>query len=167
VAGFNYDVQTALYAFMIPALMVTLLIFEPQRFQVRNYIVFVPALVVLLVVYPLWHRCRYGPEAWSIRIICEWCYIFAIVDFLRDSVIPWDATGSRTASVASTTRFRQFQWLAMGWNGLTAAVWAGLALFRMLTDDWVSFVVITAMGLFYLSNSYRLVDTFRRGALMA
>jgi cellulose synthase (UDP-forming) len=166
VAGFNYYVQTALYTFMIPSLMVLLLVFEPERFNVRNYVFFVPALLVLLIGYPLWHRCRYGPEAWSIRIICEWCYIFAIVDFLRDAVIPWDATGSRTASVASTMRFKQFQWLALGWNGATAAIWAGLAIFRMLTLDWTSFVVITAMGLFYLSNSYRLVGTFRQKALM-
>ncbi|MGH9170389.1 MAG: glycosyltransferase family 2 protein [Acidimicrobiales bacterium] len=167
VAGFNYYVQTALYTFMIPALMISLLVFEPQRFQVRNYVVFLPALLVLLVAYPLWHRCRYGTEAWSIRIVCEWCYIFAIVDFLHDKVIPWDATGSRTASVAASSRFRQFKWLALSWNGATAACWAGLAIFRMVTLDWVSFVVISVMGVFYLSNSCRLVRTFQRQELLA
>jgi cellulose synthase (UDP-forming) len=167
VAGFNYYIQTALYTFMVPALMISLLIFEPDRFQVRNYVVFLPALLVLLVVYPLWHRCRYGPEAWSIRIICEWCYIFAIVDFLRDAVIPWDATGSQSFSVAGTSRFQQFQWLALCWNGLSAAAWTGLAIWRLATRDWVSFIVITAMGLFYVSNSYRLLSSFLNPELVA
>ena len=167
LAGFNYYVQTALSAFFIPALMLSLLIADVNGFRLSHYAVLIPALLVLVVVYPLWHRCRFGPAAWSIRIICQWSYVFAIFDFLHEAVIPWDATGSGNASVASSRRFRQFQWSSFCWNTLSSFAWVGLALWRAAEGDWVNFAVVSVMGAFYAFNSFRLVESFFHRELIA
>jgi cellulose synthase/poly-beta-1,6-N-acetylglucosamine synthase-like glycosyltransferase len=167
IAGFNYYLLTAMYTFVIPTLMLTMLTFYPERFRVTNYIVLLPAMFVMLFVYPLWHRCRYGPDAWSVKIICEWSYVFAILDFLMETVIPWDATGSGDASVASTARFRQFQLSSVLWNGVSSILWVGLGIWRVATGDWVSFLFAVVMGCFYVTNSYRLVESFFTRELVA
>jgi cellulose synthase (UDP-forming) len=167
LAGFNYYVQTALSAFMIPALMLSLLLADVSGFRLSHYAVLIPALAVLVLVYPLWHRARYGPAAWSVRIICQWSYVFAILDFLHEAVIPWDATGSGSATVASSRRFKQFKWSSFCWNATSSLAWVTLAVVRAVQGDWVNFVVVSVMGIFYLFNSFRLVESFFQPELVA
>jgi hypothetical protein len=84
-----------------------------------------------------------------------------------ETVIPWDATGSGDASVASTARFRQFQLSSVLWNGVSSILWVGLGIWRVATGDWVSFLFAVVMGCFYVTNSYRLVESFFTRELVA
>ena len=85
LAGFNYYLQSASYLFVLPALIISLLVFYPQHFNIVDYEVILPAIAVMIVAYPLWHRCRFGPAAWSIRVVQQWTYVFAIFDFIREA----------------------------------------------------------------------------------
>jgi cellulose synthase (UDP-forming) len=161
LAGFNYYIQSALYLFVLPSLIISLLVFFPQHFNIADYAVILPAIAVMTVAYPLWHRCRFGPAAWSIRVVQQWTYVFAIFDFIREATIPWDATGSTVRSVASTRRYSQFKFAVVGWNGLITIAWGGLAVWRMAAGDWVSFVFVAAMGCYWVAVTYRVIFSLR------
>ena len=118
-----------------------------------------PAIAVMVITYPLWHRCKYGPSAWSIRVIQQWTYVFAIVDFLRESTIPWDATGSTVRSVTGTRRYHQLRLAVLGWNGLLTLAWVCLAMWRVSTRDWLSFLFVALFGFFWLFVSWRAILT--------
>jgi cellulose synthase (UDP-forming) len=161
LAGFNYYIQSALYLFVLPSLIISLLLFYPQHFNIADYAVILPAIAVLIVAYPLWHRCRFGPAAWSIRVVQQWTYVFAIADFIREATIPWDATGSSVRSVASTRRYGQFRAAVVAWNGFVTVAWAGLAFWRMWDGDWVSFTFVAAMGCYWVAVTYRVILSLR------
>lgn len=160
LAGFNYYLQSAVQTFALPVLMVTLLALAPGHFTVAGERLVVPAIALLVGAYPLWHRCRYGPAAWTARLVCQWSHLFALADFCHERVIPWDATGSGEASVASTARFRQFRALALGWGLVASTAWVALAGYRLATGDGPAFAVVTAMGLFSAWNALRLAAAF-------
>ncbi|GHJ05641.1 hypothetical protein TPA0907_00080 [Micromonospora humidisoli] len=58
-----------------------------------NYLWIVPSLVYNLVVFPLWHRCAYRVEAWTVKMIYGWSHAFAIWDLLRGQSMGWQPTG--------------------------------------------------------------------------
>jgi cellulose synthase/poly-beta-1,6-N-acetylglucosamine synthase-like glycosyltransferase len=157
LAGFNYYIQTAAYNFILPPFVLSLLVFFPNHFNVRDYEVIIPAIAIMVIAYPLWHRCRYGPAAWSIRVVQQWTYVFAILDFIRDATIPWDATGSTVNSVTATRRYHHFRTAVLSWNGLLTVAWACGAVWRASTRDWVSFLFVTVFGFFWLSISWRVI----------
>lgn len=162
IAGFTYYLVTALYTMVIPAVVVTLLAFYPSSFRIVNYIVLLPAMFFILVVYPLWHRSPYGPSAWSAKIVCQWSYIFAIWDFLFEQTIPWDATGSGSTTTTSSSRFRQFVLASITWNGLTSALWFSLSLYHLVATGWERYIFATMMGIFYVVNSLRVIVSVLR-----
>jgi cellulose synthase/poly-beta-1,6-N-acetylglucosamine synthase-like glycosyltransferase len=157
LAGFNYYIQTAIYNFILPPFILSLLLFFPSHFDVRDYEVILPAIAVMVIGYPLWHRCRYGPAAWSIRVVQQWTYVFAIVDFAREKTIPWDATGSTAQSVTATRRYHDFRFAVLAWNGFLTLAWVGVALWRASTSDYVSFLFVTIFGFFWLAISWRVL----------
>ncbi len=161
IAGFNYYLQAGLYNFVLPMLIVSLLVFFPHQFRAIDYVFILPAILVMTIGYPLWHKCKFGPAAWSIRIVQQWTYVFAAMDFLREMTIPWDATGARGGSVGSTARYRQFRCSVIGWNGLVSLAWVTLSVWRLSTGDWTSFVFVTTMGMFWLVTTSRVIYSFR------
>ncbi|HXZ98799.1 MAG TPA: glycosyltransferase family 2 protein [Candidatus Binatia bacterium] len=144
LSGFGYYMQTAAASIVTPLVAIFLLALLPDQIQLRNYLWIAPSATFLLVIFPLWNRCRYGPTALMAKSLYGWAHLFAITDILRGRRQPWQTTGAR--SRRPTGRI----WRAVAlWGGTAAAVWLLLAVYRMLTMSAVNFVFLLVMGLIY------------------
>jgi cellulose synthase (UDP-forming) len=145
ISGYCYYIHTALFTFIAPIIPLVLLVFEPQQVRARNYLWILPSLVYNMVVFPLWHRGRYGPTALMAKVLYGWAHAFAIVDMVRSRRMEWQSTGARSGK----SRTRRI-WVAIGlWSSLATGAWLGVALYRMLTMSAVNFSFILATGLLY------------------
>jgi cellulose synthase/poly-beta-1,6-N-acetylglucosamine synthase-like glycosyltransferase len=128
LSGFCYYVHTALFTFVAPALPMVLLIFIPERIRLINYVFILPSFIYNLVVFPAWHRGRFGPEALMAKLLYGWAHVFALWDLCRRRRMGWQATGSGKRK-AGTRRV----WIGVTvWNGGTGLTWVALAAWRMI-----------------------------------
>jgi cellulose synthase (UDP-forming) len=127
LSGFCYYVHTAIFTVVTPAIPLTLLIFMPDRVRLINYVLIVPSLVYNLVVFPAWHRCRFGPSAFMAKALYGWSHLFCLLDIVRGRHLGWQATGSGRRK-AGTRRV----WVAIAvWNVPASSAWVLLSLWRM------------------------------------
>ena len=61
ISGFFYYAYTALVTFFGPVIPIVMLAFLPGHVRLRNFVVLLPAMFTGFVLYPLWHRSRFGP----------------------------------------------------------------------------------------------------------
>ncbi len=144
ISGFCYYAYTSLLAFFGPLIPIVLLAFLPGQIRLRNFIVLAPAMITGFVLYPLWHRCRYGPSVWPLGIARGWAHVFALWDSARGKTMGWHPT--RTPGAA----LRRFRLWVAGWSGGTALAWAALAIYRAVTLGTGRFAVLVAFGLLNL-----------------
>ena len=103
ISGFFYYAYTALLTFFGPVIPIVMLAFLPGHIRLRNFVVLLPAMLTGFVLYPLWHRSRYGPGVWPLGIARGWAHVFAIWDGARGKSMSWHPT--RTPG-SSLRRFR-------------------------------------------------------------
>ena len=127
LSGFCYYVHTALFTFVAPLLPLTMLVFLPEKVRLINYLFILPSFIYNLVVFPAWHRCRFGSSALVAKMLYGWAHAFALWDLLRGHPAGWQPTGS--SSRKSKTR-RIWAGVAV-WNGTTAAAWVLLSVLRL------------------------------------
>ncbi|MBO0805956.1 MAG: glycosyltransferase [Nocardiopsaceae bacterium] len=145
IAGYFY---TAIFTFIGPALMIGMLAFVPTFLHFATIVMIAPVLFYAGVIYPLWHRSPYRLEAWSVRLLAGWAHVFAIWDMMRGRLRGWQPSGSG----AKRQDGRRRLWAGLiGWSFGTAAVWAFLALWRMMTMDSYDFYLTFALGVFQLA----------------
>jgi cellulose synthase (UDP-forming) len=144
LSGFCYYLHTALFTFVAPAIPLTMLIFMPERVRLINYVAIAPSIMYNMVVFPAWHRCRFGPTAFMAKFLYGWAHLFCLFDICRGRRMGWQATGAGKRK-AGTRRV----WIAMAmWNVPTCGVWVLFALWRMMHYGFTNFAVILATGLF-------------------
>jgi cellulose synthase (UDP-forming) len=145
LSGFCYYVHTALFTFMAPAIPLVMLIFIPDRVRLINYVFIIPSMIYNVVVFPAWHRSRFGPEAFMAKLLYGWAHLFALWDICRRKRLGWQPTGGGKRK-AGTRRV----WVGVtAWNGGTALAWVALAAWRMSQFGPV-FIPLLATGLFAL-----------------
>ncbi|MFJ8105852.1 glycosyltransferase family 2 protein [Streptomyces sp. NPDC096132] len=145
-SGFLYYIHTALFTFVAPLLPIVLLVVMPEKLKVEYMLLVLPSVIYTLLIFPLWHRCPYRIEAWAVRLMYGWAHLFAIWDITRGRRQAWRPTGSAAAGRNKNRR------LCVGvrfWNGGTAVLWVGTALWRMVTLYPPDFALVLASGLFY------------------
>ncbi|MEV4722099.1 glycosyltransferase family 2 protein [Micromonospora humida] len=147
LSGFCYYLHTALFTFVGPLVPIVLLAWFPQSVAPANYLWIVPSLVYNLVVFPLWHRCAYRVEAWTVKMIYGWSHAFAIWDLLRGQSMGWQPTGG----TGRKNRTGRLWWGMAVCTAGSAALWTGLAAHRMITDDLWTFAPAFLGGAFYLA----------------
>ena len=49
-----------------------MLILDTGAGRLINYIFIIPSFLYNLVVFPAWHRCRFGPEALMAKLLYGW-----------------------------------------------------------------------------------------------
>jgi cellulose synthase (UDP-forming) len=127
LSGFCYYVHTALFTFVAPLVPLTMLAFLPEKVRLINYVFILPSFLYTLVVFPAWHRCKFGPSALMAKLLYGWSHAFAIWDLLRGRAVGWQPTGN-SGRKSSTRRI----WAGVAaWNGATGAAWVLLALLRL------------------------------------
>jgi cellulose synthase (UDP-forming) len=151
ISGFFYYAYTALLAFFGPLIPIVMLAFLPGEVRPRNFVALCPAMVTGFVLYPLWHRARYGPSVWAIGIARGWAHVFAIWDSARGKTMSWHPT--RTPGSA----LRRFRLWVIGWTGGTSLAWAVLAVWRTVSLDTARFAVLAAFGLLNLALVSRVI----------
>jgi cellulose synthase (UDP-forming) len=145
-SGFLYYAHTALATLSGPIAPVVLLIAYPEKIAAVNYLILLPAIANAFIFFPMWNRCRFGVEAWTVKLVYGWAHLFAIIDIIRGRPMGWAPTG---AKVRREYRVRLFWVLAAVWSGGAALAWTGLAGWHMVTSarPW-DFAPMLSLGLF-------------------
>ena len=144
LAGYAY---TAAFTFVAPALAISMLLFAPGFFQLKNMLYVTPVLLYAGLIYPMWHRSPYRLEAWSVRVLSGWAHVFALWDLVRGRLRGWQPSGTG----ANRQDGRRRLWTGLiSWSLSSSALWAGLALWRMMTMDAYDFFLTLVIGVFQL-----------------
>lgn len=141
VAGWLWNLTTALRTLILPLIPITLLAFVPAEIELRNALLLIPAVITGTVLYPLWHNAPYSPRIWPLSLAVGWAQILALWDFSRGKVMSWQPT----RGPADATR--RFWWGVTLWNGTLALVWLGLACWRIEQTGSVRFGVVAVFGI--------------------
>jgi cellulose synthase (UDP-forming) len=142
LSGFCYYVHTALFTFVAPAIPLVMLTLMPDRVRLANYLFIAPSMVYNLIVFPAWHRCRFGPSALMAKLLYGWAHVFALWDICRGRRMGWQTTGGGKRK-AGTRRV----WAGVAvWNGGTGLAWLALAVWR-LSIDGAAFIPLVGTGL--------------------
>ena len=126
ISGFLYYAYTALLVFFGPLIPIVMLAFLPGQIRLHNFLVLLPAMFTGFVLYPLWHRARFGPGIWPLGVARGWAHVFAIWDGAWGRSMSWHPTRTPGSSL------RRFRLGVTWWSGGAAVVWLGLALWRMV-----------------------------------
>ena len=153
-SGFLYYLHTAIYAFLTPVIPLILLVFLPSQVRFANFTLIAPALIYSIVVYPLWHRARYGSEAWSTRLAYSWAHWFAIIDLIRRKQLVWHPTGAKSNN---SRQYVHFRLCTVFFNFIPGVIWVGAAIWRAHTGDAWNFLLLLGSGLFYVVTVSRIV----------
>ena len=151
ISGFFYYAYTALLIFFGPIIPVIMLAFLPEQIRLRNFIILIPAMLSGFVLYPLWHRSRYGPSVWPLGIARGWAHVFAIWDGVRGKSMSWHPTRTPGSSL------RRFRIGVTWWSGGMASLWLILAVWRTVTLGSVRFAVLLVFGLLNLAIVSRVI----------
>jgi GT2 family glycosyltransferase len=158
ISGFFYYAFTALLTFFGPLIPVVMLALLPDQIRLRNFVILLPAMLTGFVLYPLWHRSRYGLSVWPLGIARGWAHVFAIWDGARGKSMAWDATRGPASSLP------RFRIGVMWWSGGIALLWVVLAVWRTATLGSFRFAVLLAFGLLNLAVVSRVIFPGGRSA---
>jgi cellulose synthase/poly-beta-1,6-N-acetylglucosamine synthase-like glycosyltransferase len=151
ISGFCYYAYTSLLTFFGPVIPIVMLGFLPGQIRLRNFVILGPAMVAGFILYPLWHRSRYGPSVWPLGIARGWAHVFSIWDSARGKTMGWHPTRTPGSSL------RRFRIWASGWSGGTALLWAGLAVWRTVTLGSAQFTILVVFGVLNLAVVSRVI----------
>jgi cellulose synthase (UDP-forming) len=161
LSGFLYYLETAAMVFLAPLIGIVLCTEAAAAVESWNYLLIMPSIVFAFVVTPLWHRCAYRVETWSVKLVYGWAHVFAIWDHLRGREMSWQPTGS--GKVKADTSVRRF-WIGFWcWSVGTAVAWLALAGWRTMTRDVAAFAPILIAGVFYAVTVLRVAVPARVG----
>ncbi len=159
--GFGYYLATALAVLIGPAVPLALLLWFPELIHLRNYLLLTPVFLWRFVLFPRWHRCRYGIEAWTVQLIYGWAHLFALIDVARRRPMGWRPTG---ASGGRELRDRILIGALVLWSGMLSLTWLVLAGVRDIAGTHVNFLPMIALGAFSLAVVARAFTPTRRVA---
>jgi len=151
VSGFFYYAYTALVTFFGPLIPLVMLAFLPGQVRLRNFVVLLPAMLTGFVLYPLWHRSRFGPGIWPLGIARGWAHVFALWDGARGTSMSWHPTRTPGSSL------RRFRIGITWWSGSAAAAWVALAIWRTVTLGFPQIAVLLFFGLLNLAMVGRVI----------
>ncbi len=147
LTGLGYYATTAIQTVLTPLLPVALLLFYPHSVRLSNYVYLAPALIFTYLLFPFWHRCHWGLEAWTARMLYGWAHLFALADTARGRAMGWTPTGARSKGRPA---FR----IAVAWSMAMASAWVLLAVYRLTTRS-AAFIPLLLLGLFFFATVAR------------
>jgi len=147
LSGFCYYLHTAVFAVAGPLIPVLMLTAFTEHVTARNYLLIVPSVLYNVVVFPAWHRCRYGFETWTTKLLYGWAHAWAVWDILQQRRMGWQPTGGQ-ARKSRTARLRIS--IAV-WTVGSCVAWTVLAGYHMLHTDLYAFMPAFVTGAFFLT----------------
>jgi cellulose synthase (UDP-forming) len=151
VSGFFYYVYTGLLTFFGPVIPVVMLLFLPGQIRLRNFVTLLPSMLTGFVLYPLWHRAKYGPSVWPLGIARGWAHVFAIWDGARGKTMGWQPSRTPGSSL------RRLRIGVTAWSGGMAVFWLALAIWRTAAMGTSQMAVLLLVGVVNLAAVGRVV----------
>jgi cellulose synthase (UDP-forming) len=151
ISGFLYYAYTAVLTFFGPIIPIVMLAVLPGHVRLRNFVALLPAMFTGFVLYPLWHRARYGLGIWPLGIARGWAHVFAIWDGAWGKSMSWHPTRTPGSSL------RRFRIGVTWWSGSVAVLWVALASWRMAALGSPQFAVLLLFGLLNLAVVGRVI----------
>lgn len=145
-SGFFYYIHTGISSFFAPIIPIAILTLYPEQVSILNYLLLLPSIIFIQIIYPIWHKHTYGIEAWATRSVYGWAHMFAIFDAITRKTMSWQPTG---AKMASDYRYISFRTLQIIFNFIPAVIWVSLAL-RFVLDGQNIFIPLLLGGIYYL-----------------
>ena len=158
IAGWLWNLNTALRIVILPLIPITLLAFLPDEIRIRNALLLLPAVITGTVLYPLWHNAPYSPRIWPLTIAVGWAQLLSIWDYSRGKVMSWQP--SRGPGDATS----RFWWGVTLWNGTLGLAWLGLAAWRIEQTGSLRFGIVAAFGVLNALIVGRLIFPGKKGA---
>lgn len=141
VAGWLWNLTTAMRTIVLPVIPVVLLAFLPNEVQFHNVLLLIPTIITGTLLYPMWHNTRWPLGTWPLAIAVGWAQALSLWDYSRGKVMSWQA--SRGPGDAS----RRFRKAVLAWNGTLAVAWLALAGYRIHQTGSFRFVILTMFGI--------------------
>lgn len=141
IAGWLWNLTTAMRTVMLPLIPITLLLWFPGEIELRNVLLLIPAIITGTIAYPLWHHARWPLGTWPLAIAVGWAQALALWDYSRGKVMSWQPS---RGPADATRRFRK---AVLCWNGVLAAAWLGLAIWRTCQTGSDRFAVVAIFGI--------------------
>lgn len=157
ISGFLYYIYTGLATtFILPLVPLALIYIVPEQAKISNYLILIPTFIYSIIIFPLWHKSKYGLETASIKLVYSWAHLFAMVDSIRRSGMEWSPTGSASTK---SIHFDLFKGIFTLYGMTSSILWVGGAFYYMIYKDVFDFAPIFISGLFYLIMVSRVVIT--------
>lgn len=155
ISGFMYYIHTAfVMTFILPLIPLSLLYIVPEQARILNYVILLPTFLYTAVVFPLWHKTKYGFETESVKMLYGWAHFFAIIDSLRGHGMEWSPTGSEHSK---SLHFDVFVKLFTAYSLTAALLWVGAAFWYLTHWSVADFAPVFITGLLYLANVVRII----------
>ena len=145
--GFLYYIHTAIMTIVGPLVPLALVLVVPEQAKLVNYVPLIPMFTYALVVFPLWHRSRYGSETTSVKVVYGWAHLFAVIDSLFDRGMEWHPTSARPKK---SNHYRAFVWGIIGYSLAVGLIWTAAAAWRMSTWNPLDFLPVFLTGAAYV-----------------
>jgi cellulose synthase (UDP-forming) len=94
-SGFLFYVSTALNALLAPVGVLIMVLFYPDRVRAANMYPLLPALLLLLVVFPFIATTRWRIDVLRVQAIYSFAHLFCIIDVLRGKMSEWIPTNAK------------------------------------------------------------------------
>lgn len=146
LTGMLYYITSGIAIFLSPLPSMLVLGFFPEHIFWFNTIFAVPSFIFGTVIAAVWSKHPFGFYGPKSRIISYYAHFYALVDKLRNSLVPWEPSGN----VKNNARFQTFKESLFYWNFLCLVVTIGLTMLRIGEGaEWTNFIV---MNLFCFYN---------------
>ncbi|MHA7132645.1 glycosyltransferase family 2 protein [Oerskovia turbata] len=99
-AGFVYYSETSLFALNLYVPSVVMCFWYSEQVSPTSFLVFLPSLWVLLVLYPVVHRARWRPEVLRVQLAQSFSHLVVLGHALVGRSAGWVPTGGKGSSSA-------------------------------------------------------------------
>lgn len=148
LTGMLYYITTGLSIFLSPVPSIMVLLFVPENIFWFNSIFAIPSFIFGTVVAAVWSKNTFGLYAPKSRMVAYYAHLFAFIDKLRNSLVPWEPTGN----VKTNVRFNSFRNICFWWNYHCLVFTIGFSAYRI--GQGFNPVDLLVMNFFAFYNYY-------------
>jgi hypothetical protein len=127
LTGMLYYITSGLSIVFSPLPSILVLMFSPQNIFWFNSLYAVPSFIFGTVVAAIWSRNTFGMYGPKSRMVAYYAHLFAFVDKLRNSLVPWEPSGN----VKTNVRFNTFRDILFYWSFACVALTIAVSMYRI------------------------------------
>lgn len=144
LSGMLYYSVTGFSIFMgqIPAMLLVWL--APQHVFWYNAFFSIPSFIFGIFIVGAWTKAPFGWYAPKVRMVSYFSHLFALIDKLRGTLVPWQASGS----VKTVKRFEDFRSLMFWWVSISTGMILAGVFYNSHSYGFVNFMPMTLFAIY-------------------